>query len=165
MASVRRGAVRPPQWPQLLILALGHFTNDMYHSFLSPLLPLVVAKFNLTLAMAGLLGTSLSLTSSYTQLFFGSIADRMSRPLLSAIGPAVTSIMMALVGVVPSYPLLLVVLAVCGLGTACFHPQSFALAGAFSRDRRGTGLAFFIAGGELGLPPLSLARLVLAARS
>jgi FSR family fosmidomycin resistance protein-like MFS transporter len=124
-----------------------------------------VTKFGLTLAMAGLLGTSLSLTSSFTQLFFGTISDRMSRPYLTAIGPPVTATMMALVGVVPSYSWLLVVLAICGLGTACFHPQSFALAGAFSRDRRGTGLAFFITGGELGyaLGPLAAVAVVGAA--
>jgi FSR family fosmidomycin resistance protein-like MFS transporter len=55
-----------------------------------------------------------------------------------------------------------VTLAICGLGTACFHPQSFALAGSFSRDRRGTGLAFFITGGELGysIGPLFAATVV-----
>ncbi len=142
--------VRPPQWSHLLVLSLAHFTNDLYHSFLAPLLPLVVARFDLTLAMAGLLGTSLNITSAYTQLFFGSVADRLARPLFSVIGPAVTATMMGLIGVIPSYPLLLAVLAVAGLGTACFHPQSFALAGAFSRDRRGAGLSVFVTGGEIG---------------
>lgn len=154
--------VRPPSWSHISILALAHFTNDLYHSFLAPLLPLVVAKFHLSLAMAGLLGTSLNITSAYTQLFFGSVSDRLARPLFSAVGPAVTATMMGLVGVIPSYPLLLVVLALCGLGTACFHPQSFALAGAFSRDRRGTGLAVFVTGGELGyaIGPLFAAAVV-----
>jgi FSR family fosmidomycin resistance protein-like MFS transporter len=54
------------------------------------------------------------------------------------------------------------ILFVAGIGTAGFHPQSFMLAGAVSADRRGAGLSFFIAGGELGyaIGPLYVAAIV-----
>jgi FSR family fosmidomycin resistance protein-like MFS transporter len=80
------------------------------------------------------------------------------------IGPLLTTLMMGLMGIAPSYEAMVVILFVAGIGTAGFHPQSFMLAGAVSAERRGTGLSIFIAGGELGyaLGPLYVATIVAA---
>src|SRR2546427_4523060 len=80
----------------LLAATAAHFLNDFYVAFLAPLLPLVVAKFNLSLALAGLLATVLTTSAAMTQPFFGIIADRLKRrvflfpgapPPRPAVGP------------------------------------------------------------------------------
>lgn len=144
------------------MMALGHFTNDLYAAFLAPLLPLLVARFDLSLALAGLLGTTFNIAAAFGQPFFGIAADRLDRPIFPVLGPLVTASMMGLLGIVPSYALALVVLLCAGIGTAAFHPQAFALAGTVSRQQRGTGLSIFVAGGELGysLGPLYVAAVV-----
>src|SRR2546428_1597198 len=63
----------------LLAATAAHFLNDFYVAFLAPLLPLVVAKFNLSLALAGLLATVLTTSAAMTQPLFGIIADRLKR--------------------------------------------------------------------------------------
>ncbi len=156
------GRPRSPLWSRLGALSLAHFTNDLYAAFLAPLLPLVVAKFGLSLALAGLLGSMFNLSSAFSQPFFGLAADRISRPVFTVLGALITVIMMGLLGLAPSYHVMLAVLFIAGLGTASFHPQSFAVAGAVSGDRRGAGLSIFVAGGELGysLGPIYVAAIV-----
>ena len=143
-------------------MSFAHFTNDLYAAFLSPLLPLVVTKFGLSLALAGLTGTVFNTTAAFTQPFFGVAADRINRPLFTILGPLMTVVGMGLVGLAPSYPVMLAILFVTGVGTASFHPQTFALAGSASGPRRGAGLSVFVAGGELGyaLGPLYVAAIV-----
>src|SRR2546425_4522361 len=63
----------------LLAATAAHFLNDFYVAFLAPLLPLVVAKFNLSLALAGLLATVLTTSPAMTQPLFGIMADRLKR--------------------------------------------------------------------------------------
>src|SRR2546427_8861931 len=72
---------RVPVIDRRLVLAAtaAHFLNDFYVAFLAPLLPLVVAKFNLSLALAGLLATVLATSAAVTQPLFGIMADRLKR--------------------------------------------------------------------------------------
>lgn len=156
------GKPRAPSWSRLGVLSFAHFINDLYAAFLAPLLPLVVAKFGISLALAGLLGSAFNLSSAFSQPFFGMAADRVPRPVFTVLGALVTATMMGLLGLAPSYHAMLAVLLIAGLGTAAFHPQSFAAAGAVSGERRGAGLSLFIAGGELGysLGPVYVAAIV-----
>lgn len=159
-AGARRA--RAPVWSRVALAAFGHFTNDLYAAFLSPLLPLVVTKFNLSLTLAGFLGTVFNASGAFSQPFFGVAADRITRPVFTILGPLLTVLGMGVLGLAPSYRAMLLILFVAGVGTASFHPQSFALAGSASGDRRGTGLSIFVAGGELGysLGPIYVAAIV-----
>lgn len=147
---------------RLLGVTAGHFLNDFHMAWLAPLLPLLVPRFNLSLALAGLLGTILTTSSALSQPLFGWMADRQARGLMAAVGPVLTVAAMSLTGVLPSYSTLVVALLVAGLGTAIFHPQGAASAGFHSGTRRATGLAIFVAGGELAyaLGPLYIAAVV-----
>ncbi len=151
-----------PPWPRLLTMAFGHFLNDLYASFLAPLLPLVVSKFGLSLTLAGLMGTMFNTSAALGQPFFGLAADRLAKPVFTILGPLCTVIGMGLVGLASSYPLMLLILFLTGVGVASFHPQSFSLAGALGGERRATALSVFVAGGELGyaLGPLYVAPIV-----
>jgi FSR family fosmidomycin resistance protein-like MFS transporter len=166
VAQVPRASARPsrprPAWDRLWTMALAHFTNDLYAAFLAPLLPLVVAKFGLSLALAGLMGTAFNATAALTQPLFGLAADRVRRPAFAVLGPTVTVLGMGLVGLAPTYGLMLLILFLTGLGVASFHPQAFALAGEIGGAQRGTALSVFVAGGELGyaLGPLFVAPIV-----
>jgi FSR family fosmidomycin resistance protein-like MFS transporter len=49
------------QTGRILALSIGHFIHDVYSSFLSPLLPLLIEKLSLTLTQAGFLSTIMQL--------------------------------------------------------------------------------------------------------
>jgi len=142
----------------------AHFLNDFYVAFLAPLLPLVVARFALSLALAGLLATVLTTSAAMSQPLFGVIADRLQHRIFVVLGPALTVVAMGLMGLAPTYGLLVALLLAAGTGTASFHPQGASTAGEASGRRRGTGLSVFVAGGELGyaLGPLLIALAVAA---
>ncbi len=143
---------RTPDWNFALLAAAtaAHFINDFYVAFLAPLLPLVVSRFNLSLALAGLLATILNTSAALSQPLFGTFADRMHRRFFVVLGPACTVLAMGLIGLAPSYGALIGLLLIAGTGTASFHPQGASTAGHASGNRKGLGLSLFVAGGELG---------------
>jgi FSR family fosmidomycin resistance protein-like MFS transporter len=145
--------------PRLGLLAGAHFTVDAYSSFFTPLLPLLMAKFDLSLALVGLLVAIGSTSSSLTQPLFGWWSDRLRRPWFVAFGPLVAAVFLSAVGAAPNYPALLALLLVGGLGTAAFHPQGANLVTGGSRSR-GIAMAMFVSGGSIGFalgPALAVA--------
>src|SRR3989449_8545854 len=107
----------------LLAATAAHFLNDFYVAFLAPLLPLVVAKFNLSLALAGLLATVLTTSAAMTQPLFGIMADRLNPRIFVILGPTLPVPAMGLIGLSPSYALLMALLLIPGTGTASLPPQ------------------------------------------
>jgi len=131
-------------------LFIGHLLNDGFGAFLAPLLPLLIQRLDLSLAMAGLLGTARILMNSLLQPGLGHLVDQVQRPWLVIIGPLLSVIAMSLIGRASSYSLLLIIMTIAGLGTALFHPAAAALVAAGNHRRRGLMMAFFSSGGTLG---------------
>ena len=145
------GEIRDRSWRRTSLLFLGHFINDGYGGFFAPLLPLLIDRLDLSLAMAGLMGTTRILINSFTQPVFGHIVDRTDRPLLVAVGPVLTICAMSLIGMVTTSAQLFLVLIVGGIGTALFHPAAAVLVGGAKGARNsGSLMAFFSSGGTMG---------------
>lgn len=135
---------------RLFLLTSAHFCVDSYATMLAPLLPMVMLRLGLGNAGAGILGTIVSICNM-SQPLLGMWADRMGRRWLVIAGIAMAALFTPLLGIAPSYWILVAILCVGGFGVAAFHPQAFSLAGELSGRRRGFGLALFIFGGTLGL--------------
>lgn len=135
--------------PRLGLLAAGHLTIDAYSSFFTPLLPLLVTKLHLSLTLVGTLVALSSLSSSFAQLLFGMVSDRVRRPWFVAFGPLVAAVFISGIGLASSFEMLVLLLMLGGLGVAAFHPQAATLASEVS-PRRGIAMSFFITGGTLG---------------
>lgn len=135
--------------PRLALLALAHFSVDAYSSFVTPLLPLLVAKLGLSLTEVGTLVALFSIASSLSQPLFGLISDRLRHPWFVAFGPLVAAVCISAVGLAHGFGALAAILMLGGLGAASFHPQAAALATATS-DRRSLAFSVFVTGGTLG---------------
>jgi FSR family fosmidomycin resistance protein-like MFS transporter len=135
--------------PRLVLLALAHFSIDAYSSFVSPLLPLLVTKLDLTLTRVGTLIALSSLSSSLSQPLFGLLADRVRRPWFVAFGPLCAAVFLSAVGLASSFGGLVALLMLGGLGAAAFHPQGAALATDLA-ERRTLALSLFVSGGTFG---------------
>ena len=131
-------------------LFIGHLLNDGFGAFLAPLLPLLIQRLDLSLAMAGLLGTARILMNSLLQPGLGHLVDRVQRPWLVIVGPLLSVIAMSLIGRASNYSMLLVIMVVAGIGTALFHPAAAALVAAGNHSRRGLMMALFSSGGTFG---------------
>jgi len=151
MIPLMTGESQRSAWRRTSLLFLGHFINDGYGSFFAPLLPLLIDRLDLSLAMAGVMGTTRILINSFTQPVFGQIVDRMKRPFLVALGPLLTIVAMSMIGTVTRSSQLFLVLIIGGIGTALFHPAAAALVGSVKRSRNsGVMMALFSAGGTAG---------------
>lgn len=139
-----------PVWKRLFPLMWAHFVNDFYANVLPALLPLLKAKFDLSLALIGLASTLFTGAASITQLAFGWLGDRLQRVNFVVWGPAFTGVFVATSALMPNYALLLLTLMLAGLGSAMFHPQATAIAGSLIKQRRGLVISLFIAGGTVG---------------
>jgi len=134
----------------LLLLTVAHFFVDSYATMLAPVLPLVIERLGLSLAGAGMLGTIISVCN-LSQPLLGMWADHMRRRWLILAGIGLAALCTPMMGVAPSYWVLITALCLGGFGVAAFHPQAFSLAGELSGSRRSFGLALFVFGGTMGL--------------
>jgi FSR family fosmidomycin resistance protein-like MFS transporter len=132
----------------VLLVSLCHFIHDVYSSFLSPLLPLLIEKLALSLTRAGLLSTVMQLPALLNP-FIGVWADRISMRWFIILAPAMTAIPMSLIGLAPSYAVLLVLLFVTGISVSLFHVPSPVMIARLSGNYKGRGMSLFMTGGEL----------------
>ncbi len=153
--GIELSAVRGPLGDRSLVLwvTLSHGVTDAYPGFLPPLLPLIIARFGLSITLASTLVAALSLTSFFAQPLFGYLTDRFDRRLMLIGGLALSASALSFIGLIPSYGLLLLLLALGGLGVACFHPAGFATVSfAMPLRARALGVSIFGAGGSVGNP-------------
>ncbi len=148
----------------LAVLCAGHFVNDSYSSILYPLLPLIKLKLGLTSAQVFWLAPLYAISSSLMQPVYGFISDRYARRFFAVFGPTITGVFISMIGLAPSYGVLIVLLVAGGIGIGSFHPQAAAMAAHAASERRRVGMALFSAFGTLGFAvgPLVITRVVAA---
>jgi FSR family fosmidomycin resistance protein-like MFS transporter len=150
------------QRSRLALVTWGHFLNDCYGSFFTPILPLLIDKLSLSLTMASGLAAIGSITSAVFQPLYGIASDRVHGHLFIIVGPLLSIVCMSLIGVAPNAALVGVLLLLAGVGSAAFHPQAVAAAGVLSGERRAFGISVFTFGGSVGfaLGPLAIISVV-----
>src|SRR5207248_3200776 len=136
---------------RLLTLMLGHLTVDSYVGVLPVLYPLLIGRFHLSLATFGLVSLAYSGTAAISQPLFGILVDRYgTRMTGAALGW--TALTFALVGFVPSFPLLLVLACASGLGSGAFHPSgALDVRALLPERRRSSGMSIYVTAGTVGV--------------
>jgi len=145
------------------MVALAHGVNDAYAAFLPPLLPRIMDKLGLSIAMAATLAMTLSLGASLLQPLMGYLSDRYGRRLFVVLGPILSAGFLSLIGATSSFWILILFLLLGGLGSAVFHPPGASMAAQVSEGKgSGVRMSVFSLGGSLGwaLGPLIAVGLV-----
>src|SRR5262247_1104023 len=94
----------------LAALCAGHFVNDAYSSIIYPLLPLLADKLHLSTLQVFWLAPLYAISSSLMQPVYGIISDRYFRRFFAVCGPAITGVFVSMIGLAPSYSMLVLVL-------------------------------------------------------
>lgn len=135
----------------LMTLAGGHFTVDMYSGLLPVLYPILTDRFELDLKTVGLVALAYSGASSVSQPFFGWLADRYGTRF-TGFALAWSAILFATIGFAPTFPILLILATLAGLGSGAFHPFGAITASSVIHDsRRNTAMSIYSTGGTLGV--------------
>ena len=142
---------------KVLLLSICHFVHDIYSSFLAPLLPFLIEKFGLSLTQAGFLSTVMQIPALLNPSI-GKLADRISVRYFIIMAPALTAIPMSLLGVAPSYGVLLILLFLTGISVSLFHVPAPVMVYRVAGERTGRAMSFYMTGGELArtLGPLTI---------
>ena len=134
--------------PEVLTLSIAHLIHDIYSSFLAPLLPLLTAKLGMSLSMIALLDITRRIPSLLNP-FFALLAEHAGIKYFIIFAPAITAVSMSLLGLSSSVPMLFILLFIAGISAAMFHVPSPVMIKAVSGNQVGTGMSFYMVGGEL----------------
>jgi FSR family fosmidomycin resistance protein-like MFS transporter len=124
--------------------------NDMYSNLLAGLLPVLTVAFGLSYMLAGLVAMVFNVVSSVLQPLLGRWFDRTQTVWLLEAGLILNCFGMSLVGLSPSYVIILLLVGTAGLGTASFHPPAFSKVVNSAGQKKGGAMGLFIAGGNTG---------------
>jgi FSR family fosmidomycin resistance protein-like MFS transporter len=144
-------------------LCAGHFGTDFANGALPALLPFLKERFSLSYTLAAMLILASTVSSSVIQPIFGLWSDKHGAIWLLPSGIALAGVGIALAAAAPSYWLVIVLVAVSGVGVAAFHPEGSKFAAYASGTRRASGMSVFSLGGNIGyaLGPIIATPLVL----
>ena len=136
---------------KLITLMLGHLTVDSYVGVIPVLYPVLIGRFDLNLATVGLISLAYTGTAAISQPLFGVIADRYGTRF-TGFSLAWTAITFALVGFVPSFPLLVVLACASGLGSGAFHPfGALDVRALLPKRSRSAGMSIYVTAGTVGV--------------
>lgn len=134
----------------IALLGTAHTADDINQSFIPALLPYLIAQWHISYATAGTLVLCQAISSSVVQPAIGHLADRRSMPFLIPVGFLLAGLGVAVLGVLPTVPLLFAAALVSGIGVATFHPEAARFANYVSGERKASGMRWFTVGGNLG---------------
>lgn len=132
----------------VILISFAHLLHDVYSSFLSPLLPLLIEKLGISYSMAGLLNVIQRLPFLLNP-FLGLLADKMHMRYLIIFTPLITAIAASLMGAAPNFTLLAILVFVMGISAALFHVPSPVMIKKISGKYIGRGMSFYMFGGEI----------------
>jgi MFS transporter, FSR family, fosmidomycin resistance protein len=146
----------------LLAISFSHLLNDTMQSLIPSTYPLLKKSLHLDFSQLGMVTFCFQLTASLLQPFVGSYTDRRPQPYSLASGMCFTLVGLVLLSQASSFGLVLVSVALVGVGSSIFHPEASRLAYLASGGRRGMAQSLFQVGGNAGssLGPLLAAQII-----
>lgn len=150
-------------FPILIAISFSHLLNDTIQSLIPSTYPLFKKSLHLDFGQLGMITFCFQLTASLLQPFVGLYTDRKPQPYSLAAGMCFTLIGLILLSRASSFTLVLISVALVGVGSSIFHPEASRMAYMASGGRRGMAQSLFQLGGNAGssLGPL-LAALIIA---
>lgn len=147
----------------IVSVSVAHLVHDSYPAFVGVLLPLLIPKLGIGLAVAGLLASTFRWATA-VQPVLGYVADRVDTRYWIVLAPAVTGLAIGVLGQAPSPGLVALLLVVAGLSSSFFHPAAGALITRAAGTSWGRGTSYFMTGGESGraIGPVVIAAILAA---
>jgi MFS transporter, FSR family, fosmidomycin resistance protein len=150
-------------YPIIAAIAVCHLLNDLMQSLIPAIYPLLKANLALSFSQIGLITLVFQGVGSILQPLVGLYTDRRPLPYALASAMGFTLSGLVLLANAGSFPLVLVSVALIGLGSSIFHPESSRIARLAAGMRPGFAQSVFQVGGNAGssLGPLAAAFIVL----
>jgi FSR family fosmidomycin resistance protein-like MFS transporter len=134
----------------LVVLSLTHLLNDLMQSLIPASYPILRETHALDFVQIGLITLTFQVAGSLLQPVIGMVTDRHPAPFSPVLGMMFT--LSGLVGLAyaPSYGMILVSVALIGIGSSIFHPEATRMARYAAGGRQGLAQGIFQVGGQAG---------------
>lgn len=146
----------------LFAISISHLLNDTLQSIIPSVYPLLKQSFHLNFTQIGLITFTFQITASLLQPVVGLVTDRKPRPYSLMTGMTLTLCGVILLSMASTFVSVLIAVAIMGVGSSIFHPESSRLAHLASGGKRGVAQSVFQLGGNAGgaIGPLLVALIV-----
>ena len=146
----------------LFTISFTHLLNDMMQSVIPAVYPIIKDNYKLSFTQIGLITLTFQMTASLLQPFVGRYTDKKPRPFSLSIGMGFTLLGLIALAFAASFYLILLSVALIGLGSSVFHPESSRVALLASGGKKGLAQSIFQVGGNAGsaIGPLLAALIV-----
>ena len=134
----------------LAAISFCHLLNDMMQSVIPAVYPIFKSSYHLDFGQIGLITLTSQLTASLLQPVVGLYTDHRPTPYSLPVGMTFTMVGLILIASAPSFAVVLAAVALVGMGSAVFHPESSRVARMASGGRHGFAQSLFQVGGNLG---------------
>ena len=133
------------------LISAGHFLSHFYALTLPAMFLTLKDTFNVSYLELGLAVTAYNLLGGLAQAPMGFVVDRVGPRLVLFIGLGINAVAVALIGLADTYPMLLVLALIAGLGNSVFHPADYALlSGSVAKERLGRAYSIHTFAGFFG---------------
>ena len=124
-------------FPILLALSFSHLLNDTLQSLIPSIYPMVKDSFHLTFAQIGMITFVFQISASVLQPLVGLFMDKKPQPYALAVGMCFTMVGLVSLSMASSFDIVLLSVALIGVGSAIFHPEASRIARMASGGRHG----------------------------
>jgi MFS transporter, FSR family, fosmidomycin resistance protein len=148
--------------PIIAAVAFCHMLNDLMQSLIPAIYPVLKGELALTFGQIGLITFVFQGTASVLQPLIGYYTDRRPLPYSLSFGMALTLGGLVVLAHAGSFVMVLCAVALIGMGSSVFHPDSSRIARLAAGRRPGFAQSLFQVGGNAGtaLGPLAAALIV-----
>lgn len=134
----------------LAVLGVSHLLNDMMQSLIPAAYPILKEAYALDFVQIGLITLTFQIAGAMLQPVAGMITDRHPAPYSPVVGMMFTLSGLVSLAFAHSYPVILVSVALIGIGSSIFHPEATRMARYASGGRQGLAQGIFQVGGQAG---------------
>lgn len=134
----------------LMVLGLTHLLNDLMQSLIPAAYPILKAAYALDFVQIGMITMTFQIAGSLLQPVIGMVTDRYPAPYSPVAGMMFTLSGLVSLAFAHSYGVILVSVALIGIGSSIFHPEATRMARYAAGGRQGLAQGIFQVGGQAG---------------
>jgi FSR family fosmidomycin resistance protein-like MFS transporter len=134
----------------LVVLGLTHLLNDLMQSLIPAAYPILKTAYALDFVQIGMITMTFQIAGSLLQPVMGMVTDRHPAPYSPVVGMMFTMSGLVSLAYAHSYQIILVSVALIGIGSSIFHPEATRMARYAAGGRQGLAQGIFQVGGQAG---------------
>lgn len=134
----------------LVILGSTHLLNDLMQSLIPASYPILKETYALDFVQIGMITLTFQIAGALLQPVMGMVTDRYPAPYSPVVGMMFTLSGLVSLAFAESYAMILVSVALIGIGSSIFHPEATRMARYAAGGRQGLAQGIFQVGGQAG---------------